>query len=161
LLVGSSMGAWIALLAARRLRETQAAQAPCGLVLIAPAVDFTQKLMWEAFPQDIRETIMREGVWHRPSAYSPDPTPITRALIEEGRNHLLMGKPVLPGCPVAILQGMQDPDVPWRHTLDLIEHLPGDAVTLSLIKDGDHRLSRAQDIALLLETIGRLRPGAA
>jgi pimeloyl-ACP methyl ester carboxylesterase len=153
-LVGSSMGGWLALLAARALK----ADGPPlgGLVLIAPAVDFTEDLMWASFPEDVRQTILRDGQWLRPSAYSPEPYPITRALIEDGRRHLLFGKPITPGCPVAILQGMDDPDVPWPHAMKLIEHLPADDVTLSLVKDGDHRLSRPQDIALLLRTVAAM-----
>ena len=147
ILVGSSMGGWLALLAARRLLGT--ALAPAGLVLIAPAVDFSEELMWAQMPEPIRQTILRDGVWLRPSEYSPEPTPITRALIEDGRRHLMFGSEIRTGCPVHILQGMQDPDVPWRHALKLVEHLAGDAVVLTLIKDGDHRLSTASDILRL------------
>lgn len=147
ILVGSSMGGWLALLAARRLLGT--ALAPAGLVLIAPAVDFSEELMWAQMPEPIRQTILRDGVWMRPSEYSPEPTPITRALIEDGRRHLMFGSEIRTGCPVHILQGMQDPDVPWRHALKLVEHLAGDAVVLTLIKDGDHRLSTAPDILRL------------
>ncbi len=113
-------------------------------MLIAPAVDFSEELMWAQMPEPIRQTILRDGVWMRPSEYSPEPTPITRALIEDGRRHLMFGSEIRTGCPVHILQGMQDPDVPWRHALKLVEHLAGDAVVLTLIKDGDHRLSTAQ-----------------
>lgn len=147
ILVGSSMGGWIALLAARRLLGTPLA--PAGLVLIAPAVDFSEELMWARMPEAIRQTIMRDGVWMRASEYSPEPTPITRALIEDGRRHLLFGGEIATGCPVHILQGMQDPDVPWRHAIKLVEHLSGDPVVLTLVKDGDHRLSSAADIARL------------
>jgi len=151
ILVGSSMGGWIALLAARALGGTP--RAPAGLVLIAPAVDFTEILMWDAFPEVIRHEIETTGQWLRPSAYSPDPTPVTRALIEDGRKHLLLGRPIEPGCPVHILQGMEDPDVPWRHAMTLVEHLPGDHVSLTLIKNGDHRLSRDEDIARLIAAV--------
>lgn len=147
ILVGSSMGGWVALLAARRLLGS--ALSPAGLVLIAPAVDFTEELMWARMPEPIRETILREGVWLRASEYSPEPTPITRALIEDGRQHLMFGSEIRTGCPVHILQGMQDPDVPWRHSLRLVEHLSGDPVVLTLVKDGDHRLSGADDIRRL------------
>lgn len=147
ILVGSSMGGWLALLAARHLLGTT--MAPAGLVLIAPAVDFSEDLMWAQMPKAIQETILRDGVWMRPSEYSPEPTPITRALIEDGRRHLMFGSEIRTGCPVHILQGMKDPDVPWRHALKLVEHLSGDAVVLTLIKDGDHRLSTAQDILRL------------
>lgn len=147
ILVGSSMGGWIALLAARKLIGT--GQAPAGLVLIAPAVDFSEELMWAQMPDAIRQTILRDGAWLRPSEYSPEPTPITRALIEDGRRHLMFGGEIRTGCPVHILQGMRDPDVPWRQALKLVEHLSGDPVVLTLIKDGDHRLSMPADIARL------------
>lgn len=149
-LVGSSMGGWIALLATLRLRARESPHHPAGLVLIAPAVDFTESLMWAQFPPDIRAAIETEGVWLRPSEYSPDPTPVTRALIEDGRRHLLFGKPFHLGCPVHILQGGRDPDVPAAHALTLVEHLPQDRVTLTMIPDGDHRLSRDEDIARLV-----------
>jgi pimeloyl-ACP methyl ester carboxylesterase len=151
-LVGSSMGGWIALLLAHHRRIAGGQRA---LVLIAPATDFTESLMWPAFPQEIRDRILQEGQWLRPSAYSPEPYPITRALIEDGRSNRLLEGPVLPGCPVHILQGMMDPDVPHGHALKLIEHLPADGVALTLIKDGDHRLSRESDIALLVATVAR------
>jgi pimeloyl-ACP methyl ester carboxylesterase len=154
ILVGSSMGGWIALLAARRLRKVRPDLAPVGIVLIAPAVDMTERLMWDRFPDDIRQVVEEAGVYYRPSAYSPeDPYPITRGLIEDGRNHLLFGGPVQTGCPVHILQGMEDPDVPWQHALRLVEHLPGDSVSLTLIKDGDHRLSRPEDLERLIGAI--------
>lgn len=151
ILVGSSMGGWLTLLAARRLQGT--ALAPAGMVLIAPAVDFTEELMWARMPQDIRNTIMSEGVWLRQSAYSPDPTPITRKLIDDGRKHLMFNGEITAGCPVHILQGMQDPDVPWQQALKLVEHLSGDPVVLTLIKDGDHRLSTPPDLARLQAAI--------
>lgn len=147
-LVGSSMGGWIALLAARRMKRS-----PSGLVLIAPAADFTETLMWARFSEDQRRAILEEGVYLRPSDYSPEPTPITRRLIEEGRDHLLLGGPVRTGCPVHIVQGMADPDVPWEHALELVERLAEDDVTTTLIKDGDHRLSRAEDIARIIEAV--------
>jgi pimeloyl-ACP methyl ester carboxylesterase len=147
-LVGSSMGGWLALLAARAVRER-----PGGLVLIAPAVDFTERLMWDLFPDDIRRAIEEKGVYLRPSLYSDEPYPITRALIEDGRRHLMLGRPIATGCPVHILQGMQDPDVPWRHALELVEHLPGDCVSMTLVKDGDHRLSRPEDLDRLIAAV--------
>jgi pimeloyl-ACP methyl ester carboxylesterase len=151
ILVGSSMGGWVALLAARKLLGT--ALAPAGLVLIAPAVDFSEDLMWAQMPDAIRQTILRDGVWLRPSEYSPDPTPITRALIEDGRRHLMFGSEIRTGCRVHILQGMADPDVPWRQAVKLVEHLAGDPVLLTLIKDGDHRLSTPGDIARLTSAV--------
>ncbi|GLS19846.1 alpha/beta hydrolase [Labrys miyagiensis] len=156
ILVGSSMGGWIALLAAQRLAGT--ALAPAGLVLIAPAADFTQTLMWDRFPEAVKRDILEKGAWLRPSAYSPEPYPITRALIEEGRNHLLLGGMVKTGCPVHILQGMEDPDVPWQHAMTLVERLAEDDVTMTLIKDGDHRLSRPQDLEKLIEAVESVAP---
>lgn len=155
--VGSSMGGWIALLLARDLAARQARGEllrawPVGLVLIAPAPDFTEDLMWKELPPDARAAILRDGVWHLPSEYG-DPYPITRALIEDGRDHLLLGGSIAVGCPVRILQGVQDPDVPWRHAFRITERLPADDVVLTLVQDGDHRLSRPQDIARMLAAV--------
>jgi pimeloyl-ACP methyl ester carboxylesterase len=122
-------------------------------VLIAPALDFTEDLMWARFTPEIRETIERDGSWARPSEYSDVPVPITRALIEDGRRHRLLGHPIDPGCPVHILQGMADPDVPWSHALRLVERLPAAGTVLTLVADGDHRLSRPQDLARLLAAV--------
>jgi pimeloyl-ACP methyl ester carboxylesterase len=155
-LVGSSMGGWIALLAARHLAKTTPDQVPGGLVLIAPAIDFTETLMWERMPPDIRQIIIDQGVWQRQSAYSPIPTPITRALIEDGRKHMMFGSPITTGCQVHILQGMKDPDVPWSHAMTLVEHLVGDPVALTLIKDGDHRLSTPEDIIRLTRAVAAM-----
>lgn len=151
ILVGSSMGGWLARLAARALAGGPGA--PAGLVLVAPAVDFTECLMWDTFPDEVRRTIERDGVFHQPSAYSPEPVPITRGLIDDGRRHLLLGSPIDTRCPVHILQGMEDPDVPWGHALALLEHLAGENVSLTLVKDGDHRLSRSEDLDRLLRAV--------
>lgn len=150
ILVGSSMGGWIALLVARELARLGETDRLAGMALIAPAVDFTEALMWPRLPEEARRDIAERGVWLRPSAYSPEPCPITRDLIEDGRNHLLMGAPIRAHCPVHILQGMEDPDVPYKHALALVEHLAEDPVSLTLVKDGDHRLSRDEDIARLI-----------
>ncbi len=151
--VGSSMGGWIALLLARALAaRTDGPASIAGLVLIAPAPDFTEELMWKELPPDARTAILRDGVWNLPSDYG-DPYPITRALIEDGRNHLVLGGSIAVGCPVRILQGVQDPDVPWRHTFRITERLPADDVVLTLVQDGDHRLSRPQDIARMLAAV--------
>lgn len=156
IVVGSSMGGWMALLLARALAKRPASHAKlAGLVLIAPAPDFTEDLMWKGFSQEIRDEIMTKGVWHRPSDYG-EAYPITRNLIEEGRNHLLLGGTIDVGCPVRILQGAQDPDVPWRHAFALTHCLPSDDVVLTLVQDGDHRLSRPQDIARMLGAVSEL-----
>ncbi len=157
ILVGSSMGAWIALLAASRLQASP--RRPAGLVLLAPAIDFTERLMWDAFPADARETLMTNGVYRRPTPYSEEPYPITRALIEDGRRHLLLDRPISVGCPIHILQGMRDPDVPWEHAMRLVERLPGDSVQITLIKDGDHRLSRAEDLDRLVRAVESISSG--
>jgi len=160
--IGSSMGGWIALLLAARLRELKGS-APqntsldtslAGMVLIAPAVDFTEELMWKQFPEAIKREIEQKGFWLRPSEYSEGPYPITRTLIEDGRKHLLLGGLIETGCPVHILQGVQDSDVPWRHAVELVSRFARDDVVLTLIKDGDHRLSRPADIERLLSAVG-------
>jgi len=148
--IGSSMGGWMALLLAREMAKRVGTRASlAGLVLIAPAPDFTEELMWKGFSLEIRQEIETKGVWLRPSHYG-EPYPITRALIEEGRNHLLLGSAIDVGCPVRILQGAQDPDVPWRHAFALADRLPSEDVVLTMVQDGDHRLSRPQDIARII-----------
>jgi len=151
--IGSSMGGWLALLLARRLRDMNDAAPLAGMVLIAPAVDFTEELMWKQFPANVRKEIETKGSWLRPSAYGEDPYPITRGLIEEGRRHLLLGELIETGCPVHILQGVQDPDVPWRHAVELVSRFSRDDVVLTLIKDGDHRLSRPEDIERIIAAV--------
>jgi len=158
IVIGSSMGAWLALLMLRALRSrAEAGGAPppeiAGLVLIAPAVDFTEILMWQKFPRTVKREIEEKGSWERPSAYSERPYLITRQLIEEGRNHLLLGAMIEPGCPVHILQGVQDPDVPWGHAVELVSRIAREDVVLTLVKDGDHRLSRPEDIDRLLAAV--------
>jgi pimeloyl-ACP methyl ester carboxylesterase len=147
-LVGSSMGGWIACLAA--MAASQRVQA---MVLIAPAPDFTEKLMAPEIPPEGRAALAADGVWLRPSDYG-DPYPITRALLEDGaRWSILGGEPIPIAVPVRILQGGEDPDVPWRHALALAHGLKGDDVVFTLIKDGDHRLSRPQDLARILAAV--------
>lgn len=151
IVVGSSMGGWLALLLARDLARRGTPLR--ALVLVAPAPDFTEALMWTGFSAEVKKQIETEGVWLRPSEYG-DPYPITRALIEDGRKHLLLGGSIDVGCPVRILQGAQDKDVPWTHAFDLAHRLPADDLVLTMIQDGDHRLSRPQDIARLLAAVG-------
>ena len=124
-----------------------------GLVLVAPAVDFTEELMWKRFTPAIKRELEEKGVWTRPSEYSPEPYLVTRHLIEEGRNHLLLGGMIETGCPVRILQGVEDPDVPWQHAVELVSRLASDDVVLTLVKDGDHRLSRPEDIERLIRAV--------
>ena len=151
--IGSSMGGWLALLLARALRPRKETASLAGLVLVAPAVDFTEELMWKRFAPEIKRELADKGVWARPSQYSPEPYLVTRQLIEEGRNHLLLGGIIETGCPVRILQGVQDPDVPWQHAKALVARFACDDVVLTLIKDGDHRLSRPEDIEQLIRAV--------
>jgi pimeloyl-ACP methyl ester carboxylesterase len=151
ILVGSSMGGWLTLLAVRERAKLKLAD-PQALVLIAPAVDFTEELMWAEFTDEMKAQIMRDGVYHQPSEYG-DPYPITKYLIEDGRKHLLFGSVIDPRAPVAILQGMNDDAVPYSHATKLLEHMPQADCSISFVKDGDHRLSRPEDIELLLRTV--------
>ena len=151
--IGSSMGGWLALLLAQALREKKSGPPIAGMVLIAPAVDFTEELMWKHFPDAVKREIEDKGLWLRPSEYGEGPYPITKKLIEDGRKHLMLGGLIEPGCPVHILQGVQDPDVPWRHAVELVSRFARDDVVLTLIKDGDHRLSRPEDIERLLAAV--------
>ena len=153
--IGSSMGGWMGLLLVRELarRGALATGSVAALVLIAPAVDFTQALMWQRFSPEIRRQIETTGVWERPSRYGEEPYPVTRALIEEGRAHLMLDGMIETGCPVRILQGVADPDVPWQHAVDLTARLAQDDVVLTLVKDGDHRLSRPEDLERMLAAV--------
>ncbi len=150
-IVGSSMGGWLMLLAALARPERV-----CGLIGIAPAADFTEDLMWREMPAAVRDALRRDGVWHRPSEYSDDPYPITLRLIEEGRRHLLLDRPIPLRCPVRLLHGMKDADVPWAQSLKLVAALESRDVTLTLVKEGDHRLSAPDDLARLLAAVGEL-----
>jgi len=150
LLIGSSMGGWLMLLAARARPARIHA-----LIGIAPAPDFTSDLMWPRFSEEQRAAVMRDGILHLPSQYG-DPAPITRALIEDGKRNNLLDASIDVTCPVRLLHGMQDPDVPWQHSLRLVEALRSPDVRLTLVKDGDHRLSRDDDLALLARTVADL-----
>jgi pimeloyl-ACP methyl ester carboxylesterase len=152
LLVGSSMGGWIGLNLALDLGDRMA-----GYIGIAAAPDFTEALIWETMPAPARAALMAQGVIHAPSDYG-EPLPITRALIEDGRRHLRLGGPIPLRCPIRLLQGQRDPDVPWRTALTLAERAESDDVQVILIKDGDHRLSRSSDLAVLDDVVLRLPP---
>jgi pimeloyl-ACP methyl ester carboxylesterase len=149
ILVGSSMGGWIALLLARELSGLK------GLVLIAPAPDFSEELMWGGLSEAQRRTVMEQGGVHLPNPYG-DPYWVSRAFIEDGRRHLLLGDAIAVRVPVRLLQGQEDASVPWQTSLRIAEKLQSRDVRISLIKDGDHRLSRAQDLALLVREIADL-----
>jgi len=148
ILIGSSMGGWLACLAALARPERIAA-----LVLIAPATDFTEKLMEPSLSPKAKADIARDGFWVRPSDYGDEGYPITKALLEDGRQWSILPGLVDISCPVRILQGGQDPDVPWDHALTLSQALKGPDIVFSLVRDGDHRLSRPQDLARLIATV--------
>ncbi len=150
-LVGSSMGGWIMLLVARARPDRVA-----GLVGLAAAPDFTEDLMWRHFSADVIATLTRDGIYQLPSAYDPEPTPVTLRLIEEARDHLLLDRPIPVHCPVRLIHGIKDPDVPWMTAPILAGKLLTADVTVKLIKEGDHRLSREQDIAILWDTLDTL-----
>ena len=147
ILVGSSMGGWLACLAAMARPERMA-----GMVLIAPAADFTERLIWPSLDAAARQAIKTDGFWMRPSAYE-EPYPITRDLIEDGARWSILPGPLAIAAPVRVLQGGADPDVPWRHALALVEAIEGEDVVFTLIRDGDHRLSRPQDLARLIAAV--------
>ena len=146
-LVGSSMGGWIALQVALARPARIAA-----LIGIAAAPDFTETLMWDAMAPPERETLMRTGELRIPSQYGGEQI-VTRALIEDGRNRLLLAAPIAIVCPVRLLHGMQDPDVPWETALKLAHRLESTDVQVTLVKDAGHRLSRPQDIAVLVRLV--------
>lgn len=155
ILIGSSMGGWIALLLARQLAQQGMLAQLAGLVLIAPAWDMTERLMWHQMTPEMKQTVEQEGVYYEPALYGQT-YPITKRLIEEGRKHLLSEGLIELDLPVRILQGMCDPDVPWGHALDLVDLLCSDDVEVTLIKDGGHRQSRPQDLRRLEAAVGAL-----
>jgi len=146
LLVGSSMGGWIALRLIQEARRQSLEFKIEGLVLIAPAPDFTSDLIEPNLTDEERKSLVERGFFEEISEYSPEPNIFTRALLEDGRQNRVLTGLIETGCPVHILQGMNDPDVPYAHALKLMEFLPLDDVVLTLIRDGDHRLSRPEDI---------------
>src|SRR3954469_10268998 len=150
-LVGSSMGGWLSLLVARERPDRMA-----GLVLIAAAPDFTERMLLKGLSAEDRATLQREGRLERPSQYSPEPSVFTWKLIEEGRNHLVLDKPLALPCPVRLLHGQSDPDVPWEYSLQIARHLEAPEVVTTFIKGGDHRLSTPADLARLIATVEEL-----
>jgi pimeloyl-ACP methyl ester carboxylesterase len=148
ILIGSSMGGWIALLAALRRPQRIAA-----LIGIAPAPDFTEELIWQRLGAAERQRLMDRGEIEAPSSYEPGPYPITLKLVEEGRHHLLLQGPIALGCPAHILHGMRDVDVPYETSLRLQTRLVGTECVVELIEDGDHRLSRPQDLERLFAAV--------
>lgn len=160
-LVGSSMGAWIALRMAAELGKAGEGDRVGGMVLLAPAPDFTAELMEPQLTEEHRRSLSERGYFEQPSEYSPEPNIYTRALFEDGAANRVMAGPIDTHCHVHILQGLADPDVPHSHALKLVGLLPADDVTLSLIPGGDHRLSRPQDLDLLVKTVAAMVEQAA
>ena len=155
-LIGSSMGCWVALRLIQELRKRGEGDRVAGLVLIAPAPDFTAELIEPNLSDAERASLAERGYFEEASEYSPEPNIFTRALIEDGRANRVLDGTITTGCPVHILQGMRDPDVPYTHALRLMEHLPADDVVMTLIRDGDHRLSREEDIAKMKQAISTM-----
>lgn len=155
-IVGSSMGGWIALRLAQELREGNGNPRMAGMVLIAPAPDFTAELIEPSLGDAERQSLEERGYFEEPSEYSPEPNIFTRALLEDGRENRVLTGIIETGCPIHILQGMADPDVPYQHALKLLEHLPADDVVLSLVRDGDHRLSRPQDLERMIAAVEQM-----
>ncbi len=157
IVVGSSMGGWLALLLVRRLmkEDPMAARRIAGLVLIAPATDMTKDLMWDEFDKDARTELVENGVYRRPSAYG-EPYPITLRLLEDGADHLLLEEGINLPIPVRILQGSVDRDVPPAHAVKTFEAITASDVTLTFVKDGDHRLSTAVQLRIIQETVLQL-----
>ncbi|MDQ0318369.1 pimeloyl-ACP methyl ester carboxylesterase [Pararhizobium capsulatum DSM 1112] len=159
ILVASSMGGWIALRLIEELRKRGEGDRVAGLVLIAPAPDFTSELIEPNLTETERVSLIERGYFEEPTPYGPEPNIYTAILIDDGRENRVLKGIIETGCPVHILQGMQDPDVPYTHALRLVEHLPADDVVLTLIRDGDHRLSRPEDIARMLAAIDGMLAG--
>ncbi len=150
-LVGSSMGGWLSLLVALKRPERLA-----GLVLIAAAPDFTERMLLAGLSPEDRVALQRDGRLERPSQYSPEPSVFTWKLIEEGRNHLVLNKKLALPCPVRLLHGQSDPDVPWEYSLQIAQHLEAPDIVTTFVKGGDHRLSTPADIARLIATVEEL-----
>lgn len=160
IVIGSSMGGWLALLlTVAHINQVGIEKSRIkGLVLIAPAVDMTKRLMWDLFDDKAKQDIAKTGIFEQPSDYG-EPYQITGDLIEDGKNHLFGEAMIETGCPVHILQGVQDDAVPWQMAVELVSRLARDDVRLTLIKDGDHRLSRDEDLTRLIQTVKEMVRG--
>ena len=157
IIVGSSMGGWLALLMLRKLlaEDPSAARRIAGLILLAPAADMTRDLMWDMFTPEIREELRERGLYNHPSAYG-EPYAITLKLLQDGDHHLLLKDGLDVPCPVRILQGSDDVDVPPAHAVKTFEALRGTDVTLTFLKGGDHRLSTIVQLRIIMETVLRM-----
>ena len=156
LLIGSSMGAWIALRMVQELQKKGLSARVCGLLLLAPAPDFTSALHEPLLTEAQVQALETKGYIEEATPYGPEPNVYTKALFDDGRENQVLHGLIETGCPVHIIQGMEDPDVPYAHALRLVEHLPSEDVVLTLVRDGDHRLSRPQDIAMMLNAVSAM-----
>lgn len=156
ILIGSSMGGWLAMLLNRHLTKSGKGNLIKAMLLIAPAVDMTKELVPQRFSDQQLAKMKSDGHIEVPSAYSEEPYIYTQKLLDDGEPHLLFGAPLETGCPVHILQSQQDPDVPPEHAQRLLQHLMLDEATLTLVPDGDHRLSRPQDLELMASILNSL-----
>lgn len=152
-LIGSSMGAWIALRMIGELAKAGESGRAAGLVLIAPAPDFTLDLIEPNLTEAHKRDLAQKGYFEEGSDYLTEPNRFSQAFLDDGRANRVMGGLIETHCPVHILQGMQDADVPYRHALKLAAHFPKDSLTMSLIPDGDHRLSRPQDLEMMARAV--------
>ncbi len=151
IIIGSSMGGWITLLLALARKERVR-----GVIGIAAAPDFTERLIWNALSEEKRKRMEEEGELRTASQYDISELVYTHVLITEARNHLLLEDMLPLSMPIRLLQGMQDADVPWQTAMDISEKISGEDVHVTLVKDGDHRLSRREDLALLCATLAQL-----
>jgi len=156
ILIGSSMGGWLAMLLNQHLRQAGKAEQIKAMLLIAPAVDMTKELVPQRFSDEQLAEMKRDGYLEVPSAYSDQPYIYTQKLLDDGEQHLMLGEPIETGCPVHIIQGQEDPDVPPAHAQRLLQHLMLDEATMTIVPDGDHRLSRPQDLELLNSILNSL-----
>lgn len=156
ILVGSSMGAWIAIRMAQELRSRGHPTEIAGMLLLAPAPDFTIELMEPALTKDQKSDLQTKGYYEEPTPYGPDPNIFTKALFDDGRLNRTMTGPIELHCPIHIIQGKQDPDVPWQHAQQLFELISTDDAGITYVPDGDHRLSRDQDIDLIKRVLDDL-----
>lgn len=151
IMVGSSMGGWVSVRAALARPDRMA-----GFIGIAPGPDFTEDLIWNAMTREQRAQMEREGAVDMPSEYADQPYRISRMLIEDGRKNLVLRTPIAISCPVRLLHGQADASVPWQVSMTLADKIAGGDVRTILIKDGDHRLSRPQDLRLLCDALDDL-----
>ncbi|MEN0000408.1 MAG: alpha/beta hydrolase [Pseudomonadota bacterium] len=153
ILIGSSMGAWIALRMAQELNSANGNNPIVAMLLLAPAPDFTVELMEPELTEAQKAALATQGYFEEPTPYGPEPNRYTRALFEDGRENRVMTGPLDTFCPVHIIQGKADPDVPWQHAQKLFELLSKDDASMTFVPDGDHRLSRDDDIALIVRSV--------